>query len=515
MADFNPMRFEKFLLLITFSIFGLSLCAQRIVYSEPDRDDSRRINFDIVGKVSGNFLIYKNVRNKNFIVSYNGEMQEINRQEQEYMPSDRLVNVDFFAYNDFAYMFYQYQKKNIVYCDAVKIDGNGKKVSDPITLDTSRIGFAANNKIYSVVSSEDKSHFLIYKINAKNRTNFLITTMLFDDKLGMEKQNRFSMPMDDHNDYLDNFNVDNQGDMVFTKFTRNNNENIVGATLFWKPALADTLTTIEIPMDKILLDELHVKVDNANKRYFLTSFYYKKRRGDVEGFYFYVWDKTTQKPVLQNSIVLSDDLRKDAKGDENIRMAFNDYFIRNIIIKRDGGFIINTESYYTTSRYNNWNRWNYLYGSPYNAYAYDYYAFGPSYYSSLWWMRNRYDGSQAVRYHADNVTILSFDKNGSLQWSNVIHKEQFDDESDDRISYAMANTGSQIHYIFNMDERRTVLLNDFTLSPGGEINHNPTLKNLDRDYEFLPKYGKQVSSYQVIIPCYHRNYICFAKIEFN
>jgi hypothetical protein len=59
------------------------------------------------------------------------------------------------------------------------------------------------------------------------------------------------------------------------------------------------------------------------------------------------------------------------------------------------------------------------------------------------------------------------------------------------------------------------LLNDFTLSPDGQINHNPTLKNLDRGYEFLPKYGKQVSGHQLIIPCYYRNYICFAKIEFN
>jgi hypothetical protein len=215
---------------------------------------------------------------------------------------------------------------------------------------------------------------------------------------------------------------------------------------------------------------------------------------------------------MQNSIVLGDELRKEAKGDANIKMAFNDYFIRNVIVKKDGGFLMNTEAYYTTSRAGNWNRWNYLYGLPYNNY--DYYTTYSPYYSTWWW-RSRYDNNQSVRHHADNVTILSFDKTGTLQWSNVIHKEQFDDEGDDRISYQIANTGSQIHYIFNMDEKRTLLLNDFTLSPDGQMNHNPTLKNLDKGYEFLPKYGKQVSSYQVVIPCFFRNYICFAKIEFN
>ena len=42
------------------------------------------------------------------------------------------------------------------------------------------------------------------------------------------------------------------------------------------------------------------------------------------------------------------------------------------------------------------------------------------------------------------------------------------------------------------------------LSPDGQINHNPTLRNLDKGYEFLPKYGKQVSSHQMIIPCFRQ-----------
>jgi hypothetical protein len=79
----------------------------------------------------------------------------------------------------------------------------------------------------------------------------------------------------------------------------------------------------------------------------------------------------------------------------------------------------------------------------------------------------------------------------------------------------MVNTGAQIHYMFNLNEKHALLLNDFTLQPDGQMDHNPTLKNLDRGYEFLPKYGKQVSSHQVIMPCYYRNYICFAKIDFN
>lgn len=486
--------------------------AQKIVYSEPEKDDSRRMNFEIIGKVSGNFLIYKNVRNSNFVAVYNNEMEQIGKEELDYLPGERVINVDFFPYQDFSYMVYQYQKKNVVYCNAVKLDGNGKKISDIISLDTSHIGFNASNKIYSAISSEDKSRLMVFKINSRNKSKYIITTVLLDNTLRELKRSRFLMPMEEHDDYIDEFNLDNDGGLVFTKFNRNTNETIVSTELMWKQAESDTVHSVMVDHKDIFLDDVHIKVDNANKRYFLTSFYYRQKRGNIEGFYFYVWDKGSRTPVLRNSVVLGEELRKEAKGDANSKMAFNDYFIRNVIVKRDGGFIINTESYYTSSRMRNWNRWNYLYGMPYNTYDY-YTTYSPLY--STWWWRNRNDNAQSVRYHADNLTILSFNKDGQLEWNNVIHKEQYDDEGDDRVSYQLANTGGQLHYIFNLDEKRTLLLNDFTLSPDGQINHNPTLKNLDKGYEFLPRYGKQVSSYQLVLPCFYRNFICFAKIEFN
>lgn len=503
----------RFSFLLTFVLLSLFSLSQKIVYSEVDEDDSRRTRFEVIGKVSGNFLVYKNSKNKNFISVFNNEMEQIAKEELNYIEDDDLINIDFFPYSDFSYLIYQYKKKRVVYCDAVKVDGNGKRISEVVTLDTSHVGAFGNSKVYSMTNSEDKSKLLLFKINTKNKERYVVTTMLFDNGLAPLKRSQFTIDMEEDKDYLDEFSVDNDGDLVFIKGNRNNSENVLKSWLFYKPAQSDSVFTTSTQPEKIFLDEIHLKVDNHNKRYFLTSFYYGKKRGDIEGFYFYVFDKNTKQPVLQNSLALTEELRKEARGNNaNVRTAFNDYFIRNVIVKRDGGFIINTESYYTTSRGTPWNRYNYLYGMPLSSY--DYYSMYSPYYSSWYW-RNRFDSRQNVRYNADNITILSFDKTGKLEWSNVIHKEQFDDESDDRISYQTVNTGGQIHYVFNVDEKRALLLNDFTLSPSGQIVRNPTLKNLDRGYEFMPKYGKQVSSYQLIVPCFYRNNICFAKVEFN
>ncbi len=507
------MPYCRWVLLLLLFCAGFSAPAQKIVYSEPDKEDSRRMNFEIAGKINGNFLIYKNVRNKNWIVVLDNDMQQLAKVEQDYVPdNDRMINADFFPYQDFCYMIYQYQKKNVVYCMASKIDGMGNKVGDVIELDTTHIGFAANNKIYTVLSSEDKSRLSVFKINSRNRKVYIMTTMLMNDKLELLKKSRLSIPMEERNEFLGDFNLDNEGDLVFSKFERTNNDNISRAFFVIKHAQSDTLMAKELNIEKTWLDEIHIKVDNPNKRYLLTSFYYKERRGNVDGFYFYVWDKTSAQPAMEATHIFTDEFRKDARGDASVKMAFNDYFIRNIITRKDGGFIIAGEAYYTTSRFNNWNRWDYLYGSPYFGGLNSWY-YSP-YYRNMWW-GSRMNTNQAVRYHADNIAVLSFDNKGQLEWDNVIGKSQFDDESDDRVSYQVMNTGGQLHFLFNQQERRNNLLTDFSLTPSGELTRNPTLKNLDKGYEFMPKYGKQVSARQMIVPCIYRNYICFAKIDYT
>lgn len=488
------------------------LAAQKIVYSEPDREDTRRMNFEIAGKIGGNFLIYKNTRGRNWIVVLDNDMKQVGKEEQDYVPdNDRMINVDFFPYGDFCYMVYQYQKKNVVYCMASRINSTGKKIGDVMELDTTHIGFAANNKIYTVISSEDKSKIGVFKINSRNKKLYAMTTLLLNDKLQLQKKSRIYIPMEERNDNLGEFAIDNDGDMVFSKFFRNNNDNISSAFLVIKQAQSDTLQYNELSIEANMLDEIQVKVDNFNKRYFLTSFFYKEKRGNIDGLYFYVWDKTRTMKSMENTSTFSDELRKEAKGDATMKTAFNDFFIRNIVTRRDGGFIIGSEAYFTTSRFNNWNRWDYLYGSPFSQSFNDYY-YSP-YYSRYWW--NSRPNSQAVRYHADNIAVLSFNNSGQLEWSNVIGKSQFDDESDDNISFQLMNTGGQLHFLFNQQERRNNLLTDYSISPDGQMNRNPTLKNLDKGYEFLPKYGKQVSGRQMIVPCIYRNYICFAKIDYN
>ncbi|HEY4063506.1 MAG TPA: hypothetical protein VGM30_16480 [Puia sp.] len=481
---------------------------QQILYTEPEREDSRRTNFEIIGKIDGNALVFKNNGASSAISIYDNDMKLVQRVPLTFMP-DKYVNVDFVAYPDHFLIIYEYQKKSIVHCTAVKMDGQAQKIGEPVELDTTQIGFASNNKIYTTVVSEDKQRIMVFKINSKNPKNFLFTTFLYDAGLKLVDRHRIYLPMEERNELFTDFMLDNDGALVFGKYQRSgSNDYVSRVSLVTKGPVSDSFYVNDIGVGDRILDEIKMKADNNNQRYILTGFYYKQRRGNIEGLYSVIWDKATHVKLSEQTTVFNDELRAVAKStDANLKMAFNDFFIKHIITKRDGGYLLVSESLYTTSRGNMYNRWDYM-NPGYGGGFYSPYYYNP-YYSP--WNRN-YGNPQ--RFHAENIMVLSFDKEGALQWSNVIPKSQFDDETENTISHELVNTGGELHFLFNLYERRNMLLNDQSISPEGKITRYPTLRNLDKGYDFMPRYGKQVSSYESIIPCLFRNYLCFAKVDF-
>lgn len=494
---------------------GLNGRSQKITYSEPDRDDARTLNFEVIGKMNGKILVYKNYRDLHFIATYDNDMKIVEKVKLDFL-NYRVLNTEFIQYPDYVYMIYQFQKRSIMYCMAVKLDPNGKKMGEPIQLDsTDNINYSANNKIYSVINSEDKQRIMVFKINTRNDKSHVLTTSLFNKDLTLQKKTRLNISMPQRNDFLSEFTLDNDGDLVCIKASgTSTNDNINKIALISKPAMADNYATAELKVTGIFLDDIRIRTDNINKHYIITSFFSKAKRGNIEGLYYTLWDKVQNKELLNATTVFSDDFREDAKGEGGSKTAFNDYFLKNIILRKDGGFIIISESAYTSSRGNTLNRWDYLYGSPYWS-PVDYYSWNsPAGYYPWWRSSMNNNTSSLTRYFADNVAVISFEPGGKLEWSNVIRKSQYDDNTDNYIGYGLLNTGDQLHFIFNVQEKRSMILSDQSISPSGQVDRNPTFKNLDKGYDFMPRHAKQVGARVAIVPCQYRGFTCFAKLEF-
>ena len=301
-------------------LFGLLLLlpvlmqAQQIQYSQPEQDDSRRTNFEIIGRVSGNILVFKNNRSSNAISIYNNDMKLVQRVPLDYLP-EKYTNIEFVQYPDFFYMMYEYEKKNIVHFTAVKLAGQGKRLSDPVDLDTTQVRSFSNTKIYTHVVSEDKQNLMILKINSKNPKSYVFTTFLYNNNLELKDRHRINMSVDDRNTAFTSFSLDNSGQLVFAKYVSNSSgEYVSRVSLITKAAIADTFSIKDLGVGDRVLDELRIKIDNPNKRYLISAFYYKQRRGNIEGLYTVIWDRETDSKVKESLTVFNDELRALAKA---------------------------------------------------------------------------------------------------------------------------------------------------------------------------------------------------------
>lgn len=503
----------KFLLSCFFTWVTAICFSQKISYTEPDRDDARDMQYEIIGKMNGNILVYKASSNTHYICVFDAAMKQLVKEKLDYI-TDRVFNVDFIAYADYAFLFYQYQKRNIIYNMAVKVDAMGKKVGDAIQLDTTDSRDVQNNKIYQFVQSADKQRLMFFKINTYHDKKHTITTFLYDKNLTLLNKAVEDVPMRERNGYLTAFEIDNKGNFIFFKAVGTaNNDNITQLVLITKPADSTNFQYINLKqIPNIFLDEIKVKADNAINKFIITSFYGVKRRGDIQGLYISIFDANKNLETLSAIAAFDGDFRNDAKGDAGVKQAFNDYFIKQIIPKKNGGFLFSAESEYSSTRGgNNYNRWDY--NNPFNSYGSGgFYSFG-SPYSSYPWNRS-YNNYNITKYYCDNIAIASFDSTGKIEWSNVINKSQYDDNSDANLGYGMFNAGSQLKFLFNVNERQQLILNEQSLNPDGQIVRSSTLKNLDKGYVFMPKYAKQVGAKQIIVPCLNRNSLCFAKIDY-
>ncbi len=506
-----------FFFLVFFAACSSRAFAQQIIFSEPFSEDNRDMNFDIIGRVNSNIIIFKNLRYKYSLNVYNDSMVLKNKAELDFLPG-KVFNVDYVAYPDFFYLIYQYQKKSIVYCMAVKMDADGKKMSEPIELDTTHIGGLGDNKIYSTINSDDRKKIMVFKIQ-KKEDKYQFATILFDDQLQVLHKSRQDLEYDDNKSTFSDFLLDNEGNFIFSAAVKNGSRSYYSSLfLLTKGPQSDNFLSHTLNLNKSFVDEVKIKVDNLNKRYILNSFFYKESNGPIDGLFCSIWDATGDSVNATVFSHFENDLRTMAKSSGNVKNAFNDFFIRNIILKKDGSFILHAEDYSSQSNgLNNWNRNDYLYGSPFlNSYNYyNYYnpGFG-GYYRPYGLFGNGMGSPQNTRNYYDNILVLSIAKNGIPEWTNIIPKQQYSDDRDNHLSYSTFSTGSELHFIFNDITRRDKLLMDKTLSLDGTLKRNPTLRTYDQGYEFMPRFAKKIGPRQVIIPSTVRGKICFAKVDF-
>ena len=391
---------SPFFILISI-FFGSPAISQQISFSEIRNEENKDMSFEVLGKIGANYVVYKNIRWKHVLTFYDKDMRIVKNHRIDFVP-DRTYNIDIVATAMDFLMVYQYQKNNIVYCRAVKLDSLGEKIGEPVTIDTTRLAILSENKIYNMVSSQDKKHVMVYKMY-KSHGELNVVTKTFDDMLSLTDSTRDLYDYNERKDIYSDLSLANDGGIFYSRSIKKSARDEIAELMV--VAKIPGQPSFQIPVnlqDRYLIDVVG-KYDNLNNQYLLNSLYKVETNGRIKGLFSAVVNAQDPQRMLTAFNEFPDSLRGDIASSGQARFAFDDLNLEDAVIKKDGGFVLFAEDQSTQTRDGNpyYNR----YYSPYSLYN-NYYLYNPGYYN---YYRPYGYGSPyyqtSVRYYYNEILI--------------------------------------------------------------------------------------------------------------
>jgi len=475
--------------------------------------------FFIIGKLNSNVAVYyrePNTAEKTMhqLYLYDDKMALV---KKTILPLPREVfGISFLTCSDFMYVFYQHQSGRTVSLMAMKVDKYGNAIGQSTELDnTHGLDFWTQNKIYTVVASENKKYITAFKVNNTEGVNTTVTTVLFNDTLGKLHTSILSAPIVDGVEFFSEFKVDNEGNFVFMRNCELDEASDVAANtgVVIKDAMSDSVWFLRLLPADVNANDIRIKIDNLNHRYIAYTLYASNPQRNIDGIYCFVMDQKTKEPLYSRKTIFEKEIRQQLEQAGTLKTAFNHCYLQSIHLRVDGGFVVDAGTYYSAN--NGIARWRKFFNSteklPCGYLVYDPYVYNVADPGTNW---QQYASSSVIGN--SKIIAFAFDSTASPEWIKTIHSSQNADFF--AIGYISQRINGKLYYIHNETARNNSFLTAQMIEPTGEISDDLMFKDLEKTVEnkmeFLTRLSLQVSNKEVIMPCRKGRYICFAKVEF-
>ena len=466
--------------------------AQEVLYSPYEKFELRSGDFSVVGKVNNRLYTYRAVAESYFLDVFDDSMNRTATVILDFFPR-KIYETRFIPAGDQIVVLYQALEGSKVQQYAALLDENGRLVKRPVPLASVGTGmFGQRKDYYSSAVSEDKQTILVYHMDAKGR-QLSFSGIWIDNQVNVRKRSQAVYEADNDvapGDVL----LDNSGKVYLPLYTPVGTRGY--SDQLWVLSLEEggrSFLPAEFPLGDRFAAGSYMKLDGVRSRIYIGGFYSEKKNGNYDGVLFGYYDMAAQR-MQQTRLIAFDERLRNATGEKNRKKAFNDYQVRHLIVKNDGGFVLIAESYFMTTRNTGYAPgWGY----------YSMYAYGPFM-------------TPAVReYHYDDIMALSYNAEGNRQWQSFIRKDQYSQEDGGVFSsFALLNTGGSLGFLFNDYNASRSRIQLASIDGEGKISMRSLAAGGSDDPDWLPRSGRQVAAREMVIPCLRKRQICFAKIVF-
>lgn len=475
------------LLLIVMTVITAS--AQEIIYSKYDKFDFRSGEFSVVGKVNNKLYVYRGSAEGYFLDAYDNGMQRTATVVLDFLPR-RSFGTKFITYPGKIIVLYQVTESSRVIQYAAVLDETGRLIKKPQEIDAVKTSFLGGRSgLYSYAISANKQHIVIYGAGT-NGVELKAKVIWLDTALNKVQVKEAGFTADNDVSFGEGV-ANDKGEFFLPAYTAYGSRQY--ADRIWLLALQEgsaDFNAVEMPMGDLFAAGTYMEMSNAGDRVYVGGFFTDRKNGNFEGVIYTYYD-VNEKVFKEFKTIKFSERMRNATGERNKKRAFNDFQVRQLIVRNDGGFVMIAEDFFISTR-NSYNQ------------GFGYYSW---YYPSM--------GASIREYNYGDILTISCNANGESEWAEFIRKSQYSQEDGGLFSsYALINTGGSLGFLFNDFSMNRSKIQLASLDAEGKAVVTAVTGVKADEPDWLPKSGKQISAKEFVVPCLKRNQICFAKVVF-
>jgi hypothetical protein len=481
-------------LLIVLVIAAGRVQAQNIFYSREQKFTFQNGDFSVVGWCGDRLYAYRASKEGFYLDAYNDSMRLLATVALDFFPK-KIYETKFYTTDDQIIVLYQAVQNNHVVQYAARLDSKARMLQKPLALDSVKMSwFSGDKKYYSSVMSGDKSKIMVFGMGNRRDHKLVFNTILLESaSLNVLAKGEPFIQAD--NDFsLGQSLLANDGTLYMSAYNGEGSKNYSGdAWLFRLSSDGSQFNNIPLPLGTNYISGMFVKLNEITNDVYIAAMYSEKRSGNLDGVVYGLYSPANN-AFSSFKVIPFDEQLRNATDDRNKKKAFNDYEVRNLIVKNDGGFILILENFYVTTRTTS-------------------YGNGLGYYYS--WYNNTYATTSTREYHYGDVLTIDYDIDGNRKWHNFIRKEQYSQEDGGMFSsYALLNSGGSLVFLYNDFNTSKSTLNLAAVDVDGKLQMKKMNPGRNEGMDWIPRSGKQTDLRELMIPVLRKNSLGFARVVF-
>lgn len=476
----------SFFILLLFLVLPLWGTAQKVTVSEEIalRND---LSYDLVGKIDSHVVLFRDRGNKYEVRIFDQDLKV--KEEKEIHLADRTCTIlaTLPQANSFV-IFYGFRHRGKYFLQADRFDANCNltmsdtiKVFEDILLNPS-VKFAR---------SEDRSKILFFTTEDDHEMQLI----LYDISEGTTQYDRKILIKEtDLRDEFRSMLVTNKGDVVLV-FEKDNyrtrkEKHILEVHRFFPGN--EATQTYSISLYKFVSFHNKFVYDNINDQLIGGGVYTEKNLSRAEGIYYI---RHGLKPGADERVStypfetrFDEEITRRAK-DKN---EFSQLEVSDIALRQDGGALLIMEikkEYERRATYGSGNR---TIGSP-----------------------NSFRSPLLVDYYYEDMALFSITHDGTMVWSDVLHKKQYSHDDDGVYSsFFLFKNPSKLRLVYNDEISTENTVSEYVVQSDGQYHRKSVLSTEYVRLQLRFRDAVQISSNAFVVPSQRSTRLNLVKVEY-